>query len=364
MKNILKKLYTDNFTFISILFFLSASVVFSTTIYSQEENNFVKHIESMDELKQAAESAGDHLLILDLYADWCVPCRYLSPILEEVAKENHDRVTVYKVNIDKNPDIARAFNVTGIPYVVYIKNKTAVTAFTGVQPKENYVRAIDMHAAGSAETEDIKPNGKLVNGIRVIKLSTMTTPGNIYVYRGETVKLIIEKLDSPYSIHIPEYNISENGTVGKDLEVTFKAKETGVFSIFCNGKCPSGDGARFAQIVVLHSNGDGDTEFSEVTVNEAVDVIAKADPLILDVRTPNEYYAGHLAKAKLIPLNQLQARLSEISTYKNRPVLVYCRSGNRSTVASQILVRNGFKQLYNLSHGIIGWEHAGKKIVE
>jgi thioredoxin 1 len=84
--------------------------------------------------------------MLDLYADWCMPCKILSPRLEQIAAEHRDKVDVYKVDVDRHGDIARAFGVRGIPYVVLVRNKQAVKAFTGVQPKEAYVRAINAHA--------------------------------------------------------------------------------------------------------------------------------------------------------------------------------------------------------------------------
>jgi rhodanese-related sulfurtransferase len=59
----------------------------------------------------------------------------------------------------------------------------------------------------------------------------------------------------------------------------------------------------------------------------------------------------------------LESRWREIEAHKDRDVLVYCRSGNRSTVASEILVRHGFKRLYNLRRGIKGWRKAGEKLV-
>ena len=58
---------------------------------------------------------------------------------------------------------------------------------------------------------------------------------------------------------------------------------------------------------------------------------------------------------KLIPLQQLEERLSEIKNYKDKSTLVYDRSDNRSAVALEILINNGFKKLYILKHGIIGW---------
>lgn len=324
--------------------------------------DLIHTVQSVDELNKILESSANRLLMFDLYADWCMPCRILSPILVEIAKENVDKVMVYKINIDKNPEIASSFGVTGIPYVVLVKNAVGVHAFTGVQLKDTYIRAINLYSDVDGEEPAITPDGEIIDGVRIIRLSTLSSPGKIYVYRGETVKLIIEKINFPYSIHIPEFEISEEGRVNQDLEVTFKAKKIGVFPIFCNGHCPNGDGSRYGQIVVMQYEASGDAEFTEIGVDEAAGLIRESNPLILDVRTPNEYHSGHIKNAKLIPLHQIEDRLSEIDNHKDKPVLVYCRSGNRSTVASEILIRNGFKKLYNLRQGIIGWQRAEKEL--
>jgi len=92
-------------------------------------------------------------------------------------------------------------------------------------------------------------------------------------------------------------------------------------------------------------------------------MIQTDDPLILDVRTPAEYYSGHIAGARLIPLQQLDARISEIQNHKEKPVLLYCRSGNRSTVAAEILMRKGFRHLHNLRYGIRQWQQEGYPVV-
>ncbi|MBD3343667.1 MAG: redoxin domain-containing protein [Chitinivibrionales bacterium] len=109
-----------------------------------EEKSAIKVISSADELNSIIESAGDRLLLFDLYADWCMPCKILSPMLEKIAEKNKEKASVYKINVDKNPKIASAFSVSGIPYVVFVKNKTAVYALTGVQTKKTYQKAIEV----------------------------------------------------------------------------------------------------------------------------------------------------------------------------------------------------------------------------
>lgn len=79
--------------------------------------------------------------------------------------------------------------------------------------------------------------------------------------------------------------------------------------------------------------------------------------LLLDVRTQGEYDEGHIEGTELIPVDELASRLDEIEEYKDLPVLVYCRSGNRSITASNILIENGFEEVHNLLGGIGAWNN-------
>ena len=79
---------------------------------------------------------------------------------------------------------------------------------------------------------------------------------------------------------------------------------------------------------------------------------------ILDVRQPKEYEQGHLAGALLMPVKEVATRLAELN--RNEPLLVYCHSGGRSKAASQLLLAEGFKDVYNLSGGIVAWK--GEKV--
>ncbi len=81
----------------------------------------------------------------------------------------------------------------------------------------------------------------------------------------------------------------------------------------------------------------------------------KDEYLLLDVRTQAEYDEGHIEGSTLIPVDELEGRISEIEQYENKTVLVYCRSGNRSLTASNILIENGFTKVHNLLGGIGAW---------
>ena len=105
-------------------------------------------------------------------------------------------------------------------------------------------------------------------------------------------------------------------------------------------------------------------QYREVGAQEAASLIANVHPVILDVRTEREFAAGHIEGAVLIPVQEFQRRLGELSTHKQDPVLVYCASGNRSTVAAKLLVDAGFVQVANLRQGIAGWNQAGLPTVK
>lgn len=77
--------------------------------------------------------------------------------------------------------------------------------------------------------------------------------------------------------------------------------------------------------------------------------------LFLDVREPDEWRAAHLAGTRLVPLGELPARIGELSDWKERPVVVHCRSGVRSAQACRILHEHGFADVWNLSGGIQAW---------
>ncbi len=102
----------------------------------------------------------------------------------------------------------------------------------------------------------------------------------------------------------------------------------------------------------------------QVNATEALQIQNNKDALVLDVRSSQEYAGGHLKSAKLIPVGELTNRLNEISSYKDKTVLVYCHSGNRSTMASQVLKKNGFTKVNNLRGGITAWSSSGNKIVK
>jgi rhodanese-related sulfurtransferase len=80
--------------------------------------------------------------------------------------------------------------------------------------------------------------------------------------------------------------------------------------------------------------------------------------LVLDVRDEKEFAAGHLPKARHIPLRELSGRLNEIGKFKEKPVIVVCRGGARSGAACRFLRKSGFSNVFNLKGGVAAWQQA------
>lgn len=104
--------------------------------------SLVKRLGTRGDLEKAVGAAAERLMLIDLYADWCAPCRHLSPILEALAREHAETVQVYKVNVDQSEELARYFAVRGIPHVAFVRKGQTVLTLQGLQPKANYEKAI------------------------------------------------------------------------------------------------------------------------------------------------------------------------------------------------------------------------------
>ncbi len=91
---------------------------------------------------------------------------------------------------------------------------------------------------------------------------------------------------------------------------------------------------------------------------EAIQLINRENGVVVDVCEPQEYAAGHVVRALNVPLSALKARVAEIEKYRDRPVILACRSGNRSLKAAFELHRQGFTKVYSLAGGIMAWQNA------
>lgn len=105
------------------------------------DQNFTDEIES---------SRG--LAMVDFWAEWCGPCRMVSPVVEELAKEYADTLKVGKLDVDANPETAQRFNVRSIPSILFFKDGELVDAVVGALPKSSLEQKIRQHAPAEEQS--------------------------------------------------------------------------------------------------------------------------------------------------------------------------------------------------------------------
>ncbi len=109
-------------------------------------------------------------------------------------------------------------------------------------------------------------------------------------------------------------------------------------------------------IELVNDDMNNKAEYKKISSEEAKAIMDSEDVVVLDVRTQDEYNSGHIEKAVLLPVTELDKRAFDVLTNKNKRILVYCRSGNRSATASKLLIEMGYTKVYDFG-GIIDWPY-------
>ena len=86
---------------------------------------------------------GDKPCIIDFYADWCGPCRRVAPVLQDLAKRYKDEIVIYKINVDKERELAGTFGVSSIPTIIFVPMKGEPQVSMGAMPEESFVKMIE-----------------------------------------------------------------------------------------------------------------------------------------------------------------------------------------------------------------------------
>ncbi len=108
-------------------------------------------------------------VVVDFWAEWCGPCRVISPIIEELSKEYNGKVQFAKVNVDESPDLAGRFGVQGIPTLIIFKDAKEVGRLVGAAPKSRLAQEIEKMLEYSNMIEVTGPIQVILRQLRVFQ---------------------------------------------------------------------------------------------------------------------------------------------------------------------------------------------------
>ena len=117
------------------------------------ENTNIIDVTETEFNDQVVEASDNKLIVVDFWAPWCGPCKQLTPILEKIISKSEDKITLVKINIDENQQIAAQLRIQSIPTVYAFKDKQIVNAFQGVIPEGQIIEFIEK-CLGSKINED------------------------------------------------------------------------------------------------------------------------------------------------------------------------------------------------------------------
>lgn len=104
---------------------------------------FLKKVYNYEANPNEWKFEGERPAIVDFYATWCGPCKAMSPVLDEISKEYADKIDVYKIDVDKEKELASAFGIRSIPTLLMIPAKEDPQVVQGALPKDQLKKVVD-----------------------------------------------------------------------------------------------------------------------------------------------------------------------------------------------------------------------------
>ena len=156
----------------------------SRSLKSMENKNLIVQVSESDFVDKVIEKSEDKIILVDFWAPWCGPCKQLTPLLEEIIKEANGVISLAKINIDENKQLAAQFRIQSIPTVIAFYKKQIADGFQGVLPKTKIIKFIE-------------------------KISGESFPKNKDEFYEE-IKILIEKNDFDEAIDKIENHLSDN----------------------------------------------------------------------------------------------------------------------------------------------------------
>jgi rhodanese-related sulfurtransferase len=195
----------------------------------------------------------------------------------------------------------------------------------------------------AADTTAPEVSGMVEGGLRVLTIDPASADHHYTIYRGDYVRMQLTSGEG-FTVDIPTRETVKAYPTPEGEKPYIKFPDAGNF--------PFTIGETSGVIEALEFQA---AAYREVGGLDAAKVIANLNPVIVDVRTSREFAGGHIEGAILIPVQEIQRRVGELAEHKAAPVFIYCKSGNRSTVAAKVLIDAGFTNVINLRKGIRDW---------
>ncbi len=208
----------------------------------------------------------------------------------------------------------------------------------------------NLQTVSAQSSSDPQISGEIVAGLRILTVS----PGkenNFVVYRGDYLQFEMTGSDS-FELAIPDLKIQQRFPANEGEQGYVKMKQSGTYAFTV------GNATGTIQVIDYAA-----ASYVELNAEDAGQILQNTNPLILDVRTQMEFQQGYIQGANLLPVQVLQQNIDKLAPYKDQDILIYCATGNRSTVASRLLIEAGFMKIYNLRYGIADWAQRGHPIV-
>jgi len=182
---------------------------------------------------------SDVPVLVDFWAEWCMPCRMVAPIIDELAKEYEGKIKVGKINVDEENELAMKFRIMSIPTIGLFKNGKMVDKIIGARPKADFVRFIEKHLNGGATQSEESDEVEITYDNFEEEVVNSDVPVLIDFWAEwcapcRLVAPIIDELAKEYKgkIKVGKVNVDEEN----ELAMQFRIMSIPTIGLFKNGK--------------------------------------------------------------------------------------------------------------------------------